>query len=619
VGSNGTGKSTLLKIIAGLHSADSGLVQKARAVTVGYLPQDGVTAEGRTLYAEAETAFEDVLAIQAKVEELQTQLDTLRPESAEHAEALELFGELHHKLDELDAYRMRSKVERVLLGLGFSSADLNRLTETFSGGWQMRIALAKLLLQEPFVLLLDEPTNHLDLDSLEWLEEYLRSYHGAVILVSHDRTFLDSLTTRTIALSQGRADEYSGNYSFYERERGTRRELLVAQMKNQQAHIKQTQEFIDRFRYKATKARQVQSRVKMLEKIDRINIESEEEEIHFQFPAPQQSGRIVMELTGVRKQYDDVTVFEGLDLKIERGDRIAVVGVNGAGKSTLARILAGAESIDAGERIVGTNVLASYFGQQQADELDPDKEALQIVDEVAEGEIRKRLRAILGSFLFHGDDVFKKVSVLSGGEKSRLALARMLLAPANFLIMDEPTNHLDMRSKRVLQEALQAYGGTVFIVSHDRSFLEPVVTKVLEIRKDGVSLFLGTISDYLARKHQETANIAAAVTATTPSASAAPTSSQEHQQKRKARQRELRTLKRQMEELEGTIAGLEQKKEELEGSLAGPDLYKDPEEMRRRSAEYAQTQRQLEDAYWKWGELTERAEEMEKEDPSTGV
>ncbi len=613
VGSNGTGKTTLMRIIVGEQQPESGLINRARSVTVGYLPQEGITAEGRTLFEEAQSAFETILAVHQEIEEVQKLLETLDPSTPEYAEALEMFGEYHHKLEDLDAWRMKSKVEQVLMGLGFAERDFNRPVETFSGGWQMRIALAKLLLSEPLVLLLDEPTNHLDLDSLEWLEDYLGSYQGAVILVSHDRSFLDNLTKRTIALSMGRAEEYAGNYSFYEQERVKRRELLQNQAKNQQAQIKQTQEFIDRFRYKATKARQVQSRIKMLERLEEIELEPEEEEIRFSFPPPQPSGRIVMELQGLVKRYGDLTVFDGFDLKVERGDRIAVVGVNGAGKSTLARILAGAEQCDAGTRIQGSNVLVSYFGQHQADELDLDREAIQIVDEVAEGEIRRSLRTILGSFLFHGDDVFKKVRVLSGGEKSRLALAKMLLAPANVLVMDEPTNHLDMRSKRVLQEALQSYTGTYFIVSHDRSFLDPIINKVLELHPGSAKLYLGTLTDYLRKKHEQQNAAHAAASPTPPATTPVESRRPEPQPRKKQNGREIRSLRKELEETEQKIGHLEGRKRELEGLLGDPELYRRPDEARSVNEEYRQIDQILSDAYAHWSDLTQRLERLESQ------
>lgn len=614
VGSNGAGKSTLLRIMVGTAGPDEGRVSKAAYVTVGYLPQDGITAAGRSLYKEVETAFEDIVTIQQELEEAQGSLSSLDPQSPEYADTLEVFGELQHKLEDLDAFRMQSKIERVLMGLGFSVEDMERQTEEFSGGWQMRIALAKLLLKEPSLLLLDEPTNHLDIDSLQWLEEYLHNYNGAIILVSHDRAFLDSLTTKTFAVSMGNLEEYAGNYSFYEKEKEVRKALLLNAYKNQQDRIKQTQEFIDRFRYKATKARQVQSRVKQLEKMDLIEVESEEEQIHFRFPQPQPSGRIVMELMNLSKSYGTKKVFQGLEYKIERGDRIAIVGPNGAGKSTLSRILAGVEPIDAGERVVGYNVVLSYFAQHQAEELDLSKEALEIVNEVATGEIRKKLRGILGSFLFHGDDVFKKVSVLSGGEKSRLALAKMLLQPANFLIMDEPTNHLDMKSKAVLQEALKQYDGTYAIVSHDRHFLDPIVNKVLEVTLAGVKTYLGTVSEYLAKKKEERSGKA-------PVAATSVRERTVHEkdrrrleaERRQQRSQHLKPLKKELEGLEREIERLEARKLELEMALADPDLYKKPDEAKKAASDHKEVVARLEQLFGEWTRVTDRIQLVEKE------
>lgn len=617
VGSNGQGKSTLLKIIVGDGTPDSGKVAKAHYVTVGYLPQDGVIASGKTLYKEVETAFEDVVSVQQELDEAHASLNSLDPQSEEYAETLEIYGELHHKLEDLDVFRMKSKIERVLMGLGFSVNDLERQTEEFSGGWQMRIALAKLLLKEPSLLLLDEPTNHLDIESLQWLEEYLHEYNGAIILVSHDRAFLDSLCNKTFALSMGTMEEYSGNYSFYERERLVRKELQMNAFKNQQQQLKQTQEFIERFRYKATKARQVQSRIKQMEKIDLIEIENEEEEIHFKFPQPPQSGRVVMELKGIQKSYGDTIVFKNLEYKIERGDRIAIVGVNGAGKSTFSRIIAGVEPFDSGERIVGYNGILSYFAQHQAEELTLSKEVLEIVDEVAEGEIRKRLRSILGSFLFHGDDVFKKVSVLSGGEKSRLALAKMLLKPANFLIMDEPTNHLDMRSKKVLQEALENYDGTYVIVSHDRSFLDPIVNKVLEFSAQGIKTYLGNVSDYLTKKKEEKISAAASEKIRMRNKEQLPRISDKERKRIEAERRQqfsqqLKPLKNQIERIEKEIARLEARKSQIEILMAHADFYKDAEEAKKISAEYKEVQQHLQDRYFSWNNLTDQISKIEK-------
>ncbi len=599
VGANGTGKSTLLKIIAGTSEADRGTVIKAHYVTAGYLPQDGVIASGKTLAGEAETAFEDVILVQGELAEVQQRLETLDPMSEEHAETVEIFGELQHKLEDLDAFRMRSKVERVLMGLGFGVADFERQTEEFSGGWQMRIALAKLLLKEPSLLLLDEPTNHLDLDSLEWLEEYLRGYNGAIILVSHDRAFLDSLTKKTLALGAGKLEIFEGNYSFFEKEQKLRREQQLSAYKNQQKELKQTQEFIERFRYKATKARQVQSRVKALEKIELIEIEGEQEEIRFHFPRPKPSGATVMELRDIQKKYGGHEVFSGLSCTIERGDRIAVVGINGAGKSTLSRVLAGVEPIDGGERRLGYNVIVSYFAQHQAEELDGTREVLQIVDDVAVGEIRPKLRTILGSFLFHGDDVFKKVGVLSGGEKSRLALAKMLLQPANFLIMDEPTNHLDMRSKEVLQEALREYGGTFLIVSHDKAFLDPIVTKVIEVSTGGIRTFAGNVSEYLGRKR----NIRNAVEESTTSAPRDKDRKRVEAEQRQQLSRKLHPLREELASVEGTIASAEQRKRDIETLMADPGFYDGGRDVRAIAHEYKELQSRLTQAYFTWNEI----------------
>jgi len=612
VGSNGSGKSTLLKTIVGIQQPDSGNISKAQYVTVGYLPQDGVSSQGRTLYQEAETAFEDVLELQSKLDSAHQQLTTLDPSSDDFADTLEVLGELQHKIEDLDAYRMKSKIESILMGLGFSTYDFIRTTEEFSGGWQMRIALAKLLLKEPNVLLLDEPTNHLDIETLQWLEGYLRQYNGAVILVSHDRAFLDNLTTKTFVLNRGKFESYAGNYSFYETECEVRKELLFNQFKNQQQHIKQTQKFIERFRYKATKARQVQSRIKQLEKIDIVEIESEEDKIYFHFPPLQHSGRVVIELNSISKHYGTLEVFNNLNYKIDRGDRIAIVGINGAGKSTLSRILAGVESYDTGERIIGHNVVLSYFAQDQADELDLTKDVLQTVEESAGKETRVQLRTLLGSFLFHGDDVFKSVSVLSGGEKSRLALAKMLLQPANFLIMDEPTNHLDMESKRVLQEALLKYEGTFAIVSHDRAFLDSIVNKVVEVKPGSLKTFLGNLSDYIREKKEEQEQTVATIEDRKEHNSDKTYATwQEQKKRRKSIAHDVRVAKKKVEEAEIKIHLLEKRKKEIESMLGNPNLYKNGEEAKFISTEYKEIQIQIEQTYIYWSDLIHQLDQME--------
>ncbi len=615
VGSNGAGKSTLLKIIAGINQPMEGSVNKARFVTVGYLPQDAVVESDLSLYNEVESAFEDILQIEEELNEAYHRLGEVDHTTDEYTELLEIIGELQHKQEDADAFRLKSKIETVLMGLGFGVPDLERSVREFSGGWQMRIALAKLLLLEPSVLLLDEPTNHLDIESLQWLEEYLKNYNGAITLVSHDRAFLDALTKKTFALSLGKMEIYSGNYSFYEKEKVIRKELVVNAMKNQQQQLKQTKEFIERFRYKATKARQVQSRIKQMEKIDIIEVEDEEEEIHFHFPVAQQSGRVVMELKDVRKAYDKNVVYDGLNYTFERGDRIAIVGVNGAGKSTLSKVVAGVEPFQSGERKEGYNVIVSYFAQHQAEELDMNKEVLQTVDEVAVGEIRTRLRSILGSFLFRGDDVFKKVKVLSGGEKSRLALAKMLLAPANFLIMDEPTNHLDMRSKKVLQEALHEFDGTYLIVSHDRAFLDSIVNKVLEISTGGrVKTYIGNVSEYIEAKKREKSAISGQQSTVSGQKKFSNDNLQlkiknsKKDDKKEKSKKNLFHLKKRLEQLEKEIAKTEAEKEAIEKKMGSEEFIKYPVKAKTISAEYDAVNKKLNDLMEEWEKVSEEIE-----------
>ncbi len=616
VGSNGAGKSTLLRMIIGENSPDKGEIAKAKYVTAGYLPQEGMHVEGRTLYKEVETAFGDVLEAQERLEEVHQRMNDVSHESEEFAELLELYGELQHKLEDSDAFRMKAKIEKVLLGLGFSVEDMDRPTSEFSGGWQMRIALAKLLLIQPSLLLLDEPTNHLDLDSLQWLEEYLRSYEGAVILVSHDRRFLDNMTTKTYEISLGRLTEYSGNYSFFVKEKEQRRQLTLAAYRNQQQQIKQTEQFIERFRYKATKARQVQSRIKQLGKLDLVEIEDEESGIRFTFPPAPLSGRVAMELKGIYKSYGDKHVFNGVDFNIDRGDRIAFVGVNGAGKSTLSKIIAGVEQFERGERNVGYNVIVSYFAQHQADELNPANDVLGTVDEVAVGDIRKSLRNLLGCFLFSGDDVFKKVGVLSGGEKSRLALAKMLLQPCNLIVMDEPTNHLDMRSKAVMQQALMDFEGSYVIVSHDRDFLDPIVNKVVEFGHGRVKTYPGNVSDYIYAKQREQTITAAAEVVNDKRRD---DQSGEKERKRleaewrQKRYKMTKPLQERIHKIERTIELKERQKGEMEKEMAHPEFYRDGEKVKRVTAQYKLLEDEVRDAYFKWNELTRDLERLNEE------
>ncbi len=617
VGSNGAGKTTLLKIIAGEADAERGQVARARYVTVGYLPQDGLAASGETIYREAETAFEEVLEVRRRLDALHAESERMPPDDPRHSELLEIEGELRHRLEELDAFRMKSKIESILLGLGFRMEDMERPAGEFSGGWQMRLAMAKLLLREPSLLLLDEPTNHLDIESQQWLESYLRNYDGALILVSHDRAFLDTLCTRTLALSMGRLEDYSGNYSFFEKESAHRKAIRAQAQANQQKKLDHTQRFIDRFRAKATKAAQVQSRIKQLEKVERIELEEEEDSIGFEFPVPPKSGQVVMELQGLAKSYGDLCVFRNLDLRVERGDRIAIVGVNGAGKSTLARIMAGVEPATAGKRLPGHNVSLSFFAQHQAQELNPRQTVLEAAEEKAPRTTETRIRTLLGAFLFRGDDVFKSVSVLSGGEKSRLALVRMLLQAGNFLILDEPTNHLDMRSKGVLQQALGAFPATYAIVSHDRDFLDPIVNKVLEVSHNGLRLLPGNVSDYLVRRETEKAAASAdgARQQSTRPVIDDGLSPKERRRREAAKRRErssaVKPLKDREAALEKKIATLESRQQELEQRMADPNLYEKATDARSIVAEYDEVKDALSRAMKDWSHVVDELNAIE--------
>jgi len=500
VGANGTGKSSILKVLAGIEGLDSGSVTTQKGVTLGYLPQDGLSLSGRTVFAECMTVFAGLRALEAEQEDLARRMAEIDPDSPEYAQVADRFHHCESEFRARDGYAIEAQVGTVLSGLGFPQRDWKRRTEEFSGGWQMRIALAKLLLERPNLLLLDEPTNHLDLEARNWLEEYLSNYPNAVVLVSHDRYFLDVTVRRIAELWNKGLHFYTGGFSRYEVQKNERRAQLQAAYQNQRDRIEQLEAFINRFRAQATKAKQVQSRIKELEKIERIEIPAEEKAIHFKFPQPKPSGRIVAEFKGVAKAYGDHVVFSGVDCYIERGDRVALVGVNGAGKSTMIKILAGAEPVTSGEYTLGHNAQPDYFAQDQYKELDPQARMIDDLATVAPRAGNTELRSILGCFLFSEDDVFKSIGVLSGGERNRYALARMLMQPSNFLLLDEPTNHLDMRAKDVLLTALQEFSGTLVFVSHDRYFIDKLATRIFEVEDGRVHIFPGNYEDYLWRK-----------------------------------------------------------------------------------------------------------------------
>src|SRR6266403_173803 len=510
VGANGTGKSTVMKILAGLESLDYGSISRAKGISAGYLPQDGLTLSGQSIFAECMSVFAGLHAMEKEMESLTQSMSELDHAGPEYSNVADRYQELEHEFVARDGYTLEAQVGQVLTGLGFHRDDWMRATEEFSGGWQMRIALAKLLLQKPNLLLLDEPTNHLDLEARNWLEEYLTSYPYAYVLISHDRYFLDVTVKRIVEIWNKQMHFYAGNYDQYLAAKTMRREQLEAAYRTQRERVEQLEVFINRFRYTATKAKQVQSRIKELDKIERIQIPEEEKTVHFSFPQPKSSGRIVAEFLNVAKSYGDHRVFDHVNFMIERGDRIALVGVNGAGKSTLIKLLAGTEPLSAGEFKLGHNVQPDYFAQDQYKELDPEARILEALGELSAASTQTQLRSLLGCFLFSGDDVFKRIGVLSGGERNRYALLKMLLHPANFLLLDEPTNHLDLRAKDVLLEALMKYTGTVVFVSHDRYFIDKLATRVFEIGEGKVEIYPGNYEDYLWRKQGRAAQQVAA-------------------------------------------------------------------------------------------------------------
>ena len=510
VGGNGTGKSTLLKVMAGIEGLDYGTINGMKGIRAGYLPQDGINLTGRSVFDECMSVFEYIRAMEAEQKELEHRMGELDHESFEYQQISERYNHLQAEFTARDGYNIESRVGGVLTGLGFSKEDWQKRVEQFSGGWQMRIALAKLLLEEPNLLLLDEPTNHLDLEARNWLENYLANYPNAFVLISHDRYFLDVTVTKIVEIWNKKVWFYTGGYSKYESQKADRRVQIESAYRNQRDRIEALESFINRFRAQATKAKQVQSRIKELEKIERIEIPPDEKTIHFRFPQPKPSGRIVAEFRNVSKSYGTKTVFSGANFNIERGDRIALVGINGAGKSTLIKLLSGEEPVTTGEYTLGHNAEPDYFAQDQYKVLDPESSILYDLGTVASRASNTELRSVLGCFLFSDDDVFKKIGVLSGGERNRYALARMLMNPSNFLLLDEPTNHLDMRAKDVLLRSIEEFQGTVVFVSHDRYFIDKLATRVFEVADGAVTLYNGNYEEYLYRKSGAAEGAAAA-------------------------------------------------------------------------------------------------------------
>ncbi|PLY06814.1 MAG: ABC transporter ATP-binding protein [Desulfuromonas sp.] len=604
-GENGAGKTTLLKLLAGQVESDGGELQVAKGTTFGYLPQDGLVHQGRTLFAEVQTALGELQQIEKELRRLEQDISG-DPDAA----VLEQYAELQQQFEQQGGYQMESEIGRVLQGLGFRETDFTKSCETFSGGWQMRIALAKLLLKRPNLLLLDEPTNHLDLPARDWLEEYLLAYPHAIVLVSHDRFFLDKVVSRIVEVWNGELTEYPGNYSRYLVARDERISALKAAKQQQDEEITRTEAFINRFRYQANKASLVQSRIKQLEKIERIHLPPERKRIAFTFPAPPKGGRIALSLKQASQAYGELKVLDRIDMLVEQGERLALVGPNGAGKSTLMRLLAGVESPHSGMREEGHNMHLAYFAQDQAAELDPARDVYAELSADAPYDMVPKLRNILGAFLFSGDDIEKPVRVLSGGERNRLALAKLLLRPANLLLLDEPTNHLDLQSKQVLLDSLKKYPGTIVFVSHDRYFVDELATRVLEVGGGRVESYLGNYEDFLRAKQQlgDTSHSQMRVeqqsekTADGESGLDKEARKQAHAT-RKEQQRQEQKRQKELSKAEDEIEQLETELAEKEQLMAEPETYQDQDLWRQISAEYAELKGRLEELYLLWEEL----------------
>ena len=604
VGENGAGKSTLMRIIAGEVEHSGGEIQLARGATVGYLPQDGIVTRGRSLFSETMSALAELQAIEKEIADLTGALAVMPAADPSHDRLLERFGHLQEEFRLKGGYAMEAEVGKVLAGLGFLPADWERECGEFSGGWQMRIALAKLLLKKPNVLLLDEPTNHLDIEARNWLEDYLREYPYSVMLVSHDRFFLDQVCSRMVEVWNHTLTDYHCNYSAYLVQRDERVTALREAKRRQDEEVQSLEDFISRFRYKADKASLVQSRIKQLAKIERIVLPPERKRIRFTFPEPPKSGRIVMELKGLTRSYGDRAVLDRVDLTIEKGERVSLVGHNGAGKSTLMRVLAGGE-FQRGERLPGHNVVLDYFAQDQAQELCGEHTVYEEILADSPFDMVPKLRDILGAFLFSGDDIQKKVAVLSGGERNRLALAKMLLRPSNLLLMDEPTNHLDLFSKEVLLDALRNFPGTVVFVSHDRHFIDGLATRVVEVEGGQLASYHGDYEYYLAKKGgtEPAASPAATSPALLPPLSVSKEERQRQRDEEKLKQKDERQRQKRLAEVESSIGIEEERLADIETLLADPALFSDHEAARQRGEEHAAVTARIAALYEEWERL----------------
>jgi ATP-binding cassette subfamily F protein 3 len=613
VGSNGSGKSSLLNIITGKIEPEYGNIQIQKNISIGYLPQEQIIHKGKTLIDEVSTALIDIKTLQSKEKNLLAELLNITLTEEEKQDLINQLGEVQIRLEELDSYGTDHKIKKVLTGLGFEEKDFDRLTDEFSGGWQMRIALAKIIIGQNDLLLIDEPTNHLDLDSLEWITDFIKDFKGSVVIVSHDRNFLSETTNKTIEIFNDKINVYNGNIESFLNYKAERDELLVHKRENQLKKIKETKRFIERFRYKATKSKQVQSRVKQLDKIKLPDLPEGEKTISINFPQPPKSGVFNVELIGTHKSFEQNKLFKGIDLRINRGDKIAFVGPNGAGKTTLAKILAGKLSFDKGERYEGHNTIISYYSQDVADSLSPDLTVLETVEMISENKNISNLRTLLGTFLFTGDDVFKEVSVLSGGEKSRLALAKILLSQSNLIILDEPTNHLDYSSKAVLQKALAKFSGSLVLVSHDVEFLKPIANRVVDVRKGKLKIFEGGIEYYLSKRKEglDEENIISFNNQTDISSKKAK--KRIEAERRQERYKATKELKEKILALETKIDELENENEAINKELFNPELYNDHLRVKELNKKSVEIKIELEIKTKDWEDLSHQLEEIEKQ------
>ena len=612
VGANGTGKTSLLRIISGVLQPEAGNVYRQKGITIGYLPQENVTHKGKTLIDEAFSALTDIISLREKEEYLSEKLLDSNLIEDERQDVINQLGEVHHRLEELDSYSADARVEKILTGLGFDEREFRKKTDEFSGGWQMRIALAKILISQNDILLLDEPTNHLDLDSLEWLINFLKNYKGAIVVVSHDKHFVDEITNKTLEIFLGRFNTFNGNYEAYLKFKEERDALLIQQYEQQQKKIKETERFIERFRYKATKARQVQSRIKQLEKVELVELPEEAGKIKLKFPEPPSSGRINIELLTLSKSYGSNKVLNNINFSIERGEKIAFVGPNGAGKSTLAKIIAGKINFDSGERKTGHNTIINYYAQDVADELDPNLDLIETLEESEPDKTPVFLRNLLGSFLFSGDDVFKQIGVLSGGEKSRVALAKILLTKSNLIILDEPTNHLDYSSKLILQSALKKFSGSLVLVSHDIDFLRPIVNKVVYIKNKELKIFPDGIDYFLSKRIELQEEKEKNKSLENFQGISRKEQKRIEAELRQKKYQATKVLIKNVRQLELKISELEIKERQLEKELSDPELYNKPELMREKNLQFNCVKQELARLVEEWEKQTAELQNVEE-------